>query len=228
MLRGITYFNIILITIFTIFRGNSTIDTITQISAGSSQVESMQSQFFTVKIYLILRLVVATTDIYLRYSFYIQQPSFQLSSYAIGSCHIITINFKVGTGLSRHTCITTSKNHLCLTKLRILLQIITHLIADLLQRDFTISRIHQTDIERNNVRTVILHRSPCIIRISLAYSIVTYLHYFLILCHPLIGQLLRYLLSQLFTGTNRQFKLYSNTGIILCREKFCTNTFGTE
>jgi hydrophobic/amphiphilic exporter-1 (mainly G- bacteria), HAE1 family len=149
-------------------------------------------------------------------------------SIAIGSCHIITINFKVGTGLSRHTCITTSKNHLCLTKLRILLQIITHLIADLLQRDFTISRIHQTDIERNNVRTVILHRSPCIIRISLAYSIVTYLHYFLILCHPLIGQLLRYLLSQLFTGTNRQFKLYSNTGIILCREKFCTNTFGTE
>ena len=44
-----------------------------------------------------------------------------------------------------------SKNNLRFTELRIFLQFLTHFITDLFQCNITIARIHQTDIERDNM-----------------------------------------------------------------------------
>ena len=62
---------------------------------------------------------------------------------------------------------------------------------------------YHTDIEGNDMRTVVLHGSPGIIRIGLPYGIVAYLHDTLILLQPLIGKFLRNLLRHFFTRTDR-------------------------
>jgi len=186
----ITHFDIILISILTIFGSNGTIDTITQIITCSSQVQSVHRQFLAVEINLIFRLVIATADVNLSYTFHVQQFTFQTGGHAIGRRHIISVYLKIGTCLSRHTGIATSQNNLCFTELRISFQVLTHLIADCFQRNITVARVHQTDVEGNDMRTVVLHRSPSIIGICLTYSIVTYLHDVLIFSQPLISQFL--------------------------------------
>ena len=188
----------------------------------------MHRQLLTVEINLILGLVVTTADVHLGHPFHGQQLTFQTGCYAIGHRHIVSVYLKVGTCLSRHTCITTSQNNLCLAELRITFQVLTHLVTDCFQWDITISRVYQTDVEGNNVRAVVLHGSPRIIRVRLTYGIVTYLHDIFILRQPLVSQLLGKFLSNLFSCTDRQFKLNSNTGIILCREELRTDSFRTQ
>ena len=188
----------------------------------------MHSQFLTVEVNLIFRLVIATADVNFSHALHFQQFAFQTGCHTIGHRHIISVYLKVGTCLSRHTCITTSKDYLSLTELRISFQVFTHFIADCLQGNVTIARVHQTDVERYNVGTVVLHGSPCIIGVSLTNCIVTYFHNILILGHPLIRQFLRKFLRYLFTRTNRQLKLYGNTGIILCGEEFRTDPLCTQ
>ena len=83
--------------------------------------------------------------------------------YNVGFFHTITIYLEVGTCLSRHTRVATTQDHLCFAELRIFLQVLTHLVADLFKADVTISRIDQTDIERNDVGTIVLHRGPGIV-----------------------------------------------------------------
>ena len=78
------------------------------------------------------------------------------------------------------------------------------------------------------MRTVVLHRSPCVVRIGLPYGIVADFHNVFILRQPLIGQFLRKLLSYLFSCSDRQFQLYGDTGIILCREELRTNPLCTQ
>ena len=111
----------------------------------------MHGQFLTVEVYLIFRLVVTTADIYLGHAFHFQQFTFQEGCHAIGYCHIVSINLKVGTCLCGHTCITTSENYLRLTEFGIGFQIFTHLITDCFQRNVTIARVYQTDVERDNM-----------------------------------------------------------------------------
>ena len=147
----------------------------------------MHCQFFTVKVYLIFRLVVTTADVYLGHAFYFQQFTFQTGCYAIGHCHVISVNLKVGTCLCGHTRVTTTENYLCFTEFRIGFQIFTHLITDCFQSDITIARIHQTDVERDNMRTVVLHRCPSIIGVSLTNGVVADFHDVFILRQPLVG-----------------------------------------
>ena len=147
----------------------------------------MHCQFFTVKVYLIFRLVVTTADVYLSHAFYFQQFTFQTSGYAVGYRHIISVNLKVGTSLCGHTCVATSEDYLCFTEFRIGFQIFTHLITDCFQSDITIARIHQTDVERNNMRPVVLHRCPGIIRVSLTDGVVADFHDVFIFRQPLVG-----------------------------------------
>ena len=123
----------------------------------------MQSQFLTIEVYLILGLIVTTADVDFRHTFHIEQLTFETCSYAIGFLHTITIYLKIGTCLSRHTCVTTTQDDLRFAELRIFLQIFTHFVTDLFKADITITRIDQTDVERYNVRTVILHRGPGIV-----------------------------------------------------------------
>jgi len=129
----IAHFDIILIPVFTIFGSNGTIDTITQVVTGCSQVQSVHRQLLTVEINLILGLVVTTADVHLGHPFHGQQLTFQTGCYAISHRHIVSVYLKVGTCLSRHTCITTSQNNLCLAELRITFQVLTHLVADCFQ-----------------------------------------------------------------------------------------------
>ena len=163
ILRCITHFDIVFVSILTILGGNGTIDTVAQIVTGSCQVQSVQSQLLTIEVYLILWLIITTADVYFRYTFHIQQFTFQTCSYTVGFFHTITIYFEVGTCLSRHTRVATTQDHLCFAELRIFLQVLTHLVADLFKADVTISRIDQTDIERNDVGTIVLHRGPGIV-----------------------------------------------------------------
>ena len=79
------------------------------------------------------------------------------------------------------------------------------------------------DVYKRQVGTVVLHGSTCIIGVSLTNCIVTYFHNILILGHPLIRQFLRKFLRYLFTRTNRQLKLYGNTGIIPVSYTHLTN-----
>ena len=188
----------------------------------------MQCQLLTVKVHLIFGLIILTADVHFTHTFHLQQFLFQFGWHFVRSGEVVTINLKVGTCLSRHTCITTSQNNLCLAELRITFQVLTHLVTDCFQWDITISRVYQTDVEGNNVRAVVLHGSPCIVRVGLSHCIVTYFHNALILGHPLVGQLLRKFLCYLFSRTDRQLQLHCNTGVILRWKELCTNTFGTQ
>ena len=107
----------------------------------------MHDRFLTVEVDLIFRLIIATADVHLTHSGNCQQLTLQVGRHAVGHCHIISIHLKIGTGLSRHPRVATSKYNLCLAEFRIGFQIFTHLVTDSFQCDITITRIYQTDIE---------------------------------------------------------------------------------
>ena len=188
----------------------------------------MKRQLLAVEVHLVFGLVIAAADVDFGHAFYVQQFALQAGGNAVGFFHTVAIYLEIGGCLGRHTRITTAENNLCLTEFGISLQVFAHFLADCLQRNITVCRIYQTDIEGNDVRTVVLHGSPGIIRIGLPYGIVAYLHDTLILLQPLIGKFLRNLLRHFFTRTDRQLQLYGNTGIVLRREELRTNGLCTE
>ena len=188
----------------------------------------MKRQLLTIKVYLILRLVITTADVDLGHTFHLQQFTFQAGGNAVGFFHAVTVHFKIGRCLGRHTRIATSENDLCLTEFRIGLQVFAHFITDSFQRNITLIRVYQADVEGDDVRTVVLHGCPGIIRVGLSHRIVTYLHNTFILLKPLSGQLLRYLLRHFLTGSDRQFQLHSDTGVILRREELRTDGLCTK
>ena len=163
----------------------------------------MKRQLLAVEVHLVFGLVIATADVDFGHAFYVQQFALQAGGNAVGFFHTVAIYLEIGGCLGRHTRITTAENNLCLTEFGISLQVFAHFLADCLQRNITVCRIYQTDIEGNDMRTVVLHGSPGIIRIGLPYGIVAYLHDTLILLQPLIGKFLRNLLRHFFTRTDR-------------------------
>ena len=188
----------------------------------------MQCQFLTIEVYLIFRLIILTADVYFTHTFYIQQFLFQFGRDFIRSSKIITIYFKVGTGLGTHTTGTTTQNYLCLIQLGIGLQVFTHLITDRFQLDFTVTRTHQTDVKADNMATIVLHGSESIVRISLSHRIVTNLHHTFVTLHPLFRQFRSQCLRTLYTSTYGKLQIHTDTTIISRREELRTNIFGTE
>ena len=188
----------------------------------------MKRQLLAVEVNLVFGLVIATADVDFGHAFHIQQLTFQTGGNAIGLLHAVTVDLEVGGCLGGHTRIAAAEDYLRLAELRISLQVLAHLVADGFQRHVTVARVYQADIKGDDMRTVVLHGSPGIIRVGLSHGIVTYLHDAFILLQPLVGQLLRNFLRHLFTGTDGQLQLYGNTRVVLRREELGTDGLCAE
>ena len=174
----------------------------------------MESQLFTVKVHLIFRLIIFTADIHFADTFYLHQFTLQLCSNAVSDVKVITIDFEVSCRLATHTATATTEEDLAFIEFWVHLQVFTHFITYLFQRNGTLFHTHQSHVERDDMATIGLHCSKCIIRIGLTYTVVTYLQDTLVTGHPLVCQFSSQFLSTFHTGTDRQLQGRTDTGII--------------
>ena len=141
---------------------------------------------------------------------------------------IITIDLKLSRGLTTHTLLAAFDDVL-LDQLRISLQVLTHLLADIVHREVhqTILHLVHRDVERDDVRTIVTHGSKGIVGIGLTGREVTSLEHLLVdstpTRHPHGSQFVGNLIGTILTSTNRQLKRDGDTAGILLWEEAGTN-----
>ena len=223
ILAVVAHQDVVLLAILTIVGSHSTIDTITEEGCSSSHIQAIASQLITVEYYLILRGILITRDCNLGTSFEREHSLLNLGCNAVCCIEIVAIELDIHSLLTSGTTLLSRLDNLEGTNLGILLQILTHQVANLRQRALTLGLLQEANIHRDIVSTILLHRSVGIVGIcrTLAHTDCDNLR---IVTTELLVDTQRQVTSNLLTSTDWQLNLHGNTGIILCREELGLHT----
>ena len=172
---------------------------------------------------MILGRVLVTRNRHLGTTLHLTEHLGNLGSQGISRVEIVAIKLDIHRRLTGHTAATTL-GHGKGTNLRVLAKNLTHTVANLDQRQVTFGLLHERNIHRNKVRTVILQRSKYVVRVGLTLADVDHRHLLGIGCADTLHQLQSQIARNLLTRTCRQLNLGTDTCAILHGEELRLHT----
>ena len=214
--------DIVLLAILTIVRCHSTIHTVAEEGCRSCNIQTIHRQLITVEYYLILRSVLITRNGNLGTSLNTEHLLLNLGSDAVGSIKIVAIELDIDRLLTSGTTLLSRLDNLVGTNLGVLVEVLTHKVANLGQSALTLGLFQKTDIHRDIVCSVLLHRGEGIVGIRRTLTHTDSDNLRIVLAELLVDTQ-RQIAGNLLTSTDRQLDLHRYTAVILCREELGLN-----
>ena len=226
LFRSIHHLDIILLAILAVERRDRTVDTVTQVSGGSLEVQSVERELFTVKVHLILRLIVGTRHSHVGSTLDARQKPYKTLCHGVGLGKVITIDLVVKLRLTAHTH-TAAHGHLHLAELGVMQQVVTHHRRNLGDAAFTVARVKKAYVGGNNVGTVVAQRSESVVTRSGACGIVHH-HNLRVFLLPLGIEPFHGILGNFDTGADRKLQVDRKACIVSHGEELSAHIFHQE
>ena len=132
-LTVVAHQDIVLLTVLTVVRSNCAIYSVTKICCSCCHIQAIASQLIAIKYHLILRSVLVTRDCNLGTTLNIQHLLLNFGSDTVGRVKIVSIEFDIHRLLTSGSTLLSRLDNLEGSDLGILLQILTHQVANLRQ-----------------------------------------------------------------------------------------------